>query len=162
LGEVDRQYGRVMHRVANRLLHDSSRADDIVQEALIRLWRKPIMLDQPALSLWPWLHTVTRNLAYDELRSARQRHEFPTDNDTALNRHIDDPCTRVVDAWIMQRALATLSYQQREIIVHAYYRRATTREIATDLAIPPGTVKSRLHYAMRALRDAYTTDCSLP
>ncbi|WP_245401970.1 sigma-70 family RNA polymerase sigma factor [Nocardia albiluteola] len=156
LGEVDQQYRQSLHRLAHRLVRDKGRADDIVQETLIRLWKHPHLLDEPDLALRAWLFTVARHLAYDELRCARRRREYPTDNNAALDRHSDDPCAHFADTWVVHRALATLSHQHREVILHAYYRRATTQDIATELAIPPGTVKSRLHYALRAFRDACT------
>ncbi|WP_433664586.1 sigma-70 family RNA polymerase sigma factor [Nocardia sp. CA-128927] len=154
LEEVDRHYRQPLRRFANRLVGDSGRADEIVQETLTRLWQRPRLLDQPATRLRSWLFTVARNLAYDELRCGRRHHEFTTDTDSVIDRHVDDPCAGLADTWVIQRALATLSYDHREVIVHAYYRRATTKAIATELAIPPGTVKSRLHYALRALRHA--------
>lgn len=154
LAEADEQYRHALRRYAAGLISDPGRADDIVQEALVRLWKRPHLLDAPVSGLRGWLFTVTRNLAYDELRSARRRHEFAVDADTLLDRRVEDPCSNLADTWTVRRALATLSYEHREVIVHAYYRRASTTAIAADLAIPPGTVKSRLHYAVRALRDA--------
>jgi RNA polymerase sigma-70 factor, ECF subfamily len=154
LGAVDRRYRHALRRFAAALVGDWGRAEEIVQETLVKLWQRPGLLDEPVQSAGPWLFTVTRNLAYDELRCGRRRHEFTTDIDARFDHGLDDPCASVADTWIIQHALATLSYQHREVIVHAYYRRATTNDIAAELDIPPGTVKSRLHYALRALRDA--------
>ncbi|MBU3065998.1 sigma-70 family RNA polymerase sigma factor [Nocardia sp. NEAU-G5] len=154
LDAVDRRYRHALRRFAAGLVGDYGRADEIVQESLVKLWQRPGLLDEPVRGIGAWLFTVTRNLAYDELRCAQRRHEFATDIGARFDRGLDDPCAGLADTWIVQRALATLSYQHREVIVHAYYRRATINDIASELAIPPGTVKSRLYYALRALRDA--------
>ncbi|MFI7003405.1 sigma factor-like helix-turn-helix DNA-binding protein [Nocardia sp. NPDC050175] len=71
-----------------------------------------------------------------------------------IDRYVDDPGARLADTAVIQRALATLSYEHRQVIVHACYRRASTKAIAAELTISPGTVKSRLHYALHALRHA--------
>ncbi|MBY8862254.1 sigma-70 family RNA polymerase sigma factor [Nocardia sp. CA2R105] len=154
LDEVEQHYHHTLRRFACRLVGDHGRADEIVQDALIRLWQRPAMLNGPVTDLRAWLFTVTRNLAYDELRCARRRHEFATETHTLLDRPAQDPCENLADTWVIQQALATLGHEHREVIVHAYYRRATIKTIAIELAIPPGTVKSRLHYALHALRDA--------
>jgi RNA polymerase sigma-70 factor (ECF subfamily) len=151
---ADRHYRQPLRRFATGLVGDPGRGDEIAQEALLRLWQHPRLRDQPVSSLRGWLFTVTRNLAYDELQCARRRHELPSDAQTMPDRHAQDPCARLADTLAVRRALATLSRQHREVIVHAYYRRDSTAAIAADLAIPPGTVKSRLHFALRALRDA--------
>ncbi len=143
-----------MRRFAARLLGDTGRADEIAQEALVKLWQQPRLCEQPVPSLRGWLFKVTRNLAYDDLRSARRRHELLGDVHALLDRPVPDPCASVADVLAVRRALAALSREHREVIVHAYYRRGSTADIAAQLAIPPGTVKSRLHYALHALRDA--------
>ncbi len=154
LSEADLHYRQPLRHFAARLVGDSARADEIAQEALLKLWQQPGLCDQPVSTLRAWLFTVTRNLAYDELRCARRRHELVSDAHALLDRPVHDPCAHLADALAVRRALATLTREHREVIVHAYYRRDTTAAIAARLGIPPGTVKSRLHYALHALRDA--------
>ncbi|WP_405139515.1 sigma factor [Nocardia sp. NBC_01388] len=152
LGEADRRYRQVLSRFADRLVGDSSRAEDIAQEALVRLWEHPQLLGAPTGTLRSWLFTVTRNLAYDELRCGRRRHEFVAGADGLPDPGIADPCAGVAVSLVVQSALATLSHDHRVVVLYAYYGGASTQFIADELAVPPGTVKSRLHYAMRALR----------
>ncbi|WP_084525683.1 sigma-70 family RNA polymerase sigma factor [Nocardia vaccinii] len=154
LSEIDLHYRQSLRRFAARLVGDIGRGDEIAQEALVKLWQQPQLCDQPVPSLRGWLFKVTRNLAYDDLRSARRRHELLSDVHALLDHPVQDPCACVADVLAVRRALAALSREHREVIVHAYYRRGTTAEIAVQLAIPAGTVKSRLHYALHALRDA--------
>ena len=98
------------------------------------------------------MFTVARHLAVDEFRSARHRREYGTD--TPPEQATGDEAERAVDSWVIADALARLSIDHREVIVRAYYRGLSTQQIANELTIPEGTVKSRMHYGMRALRSA--------
>lgn len=131
------------------LTGDRAGADDIVQEALLRAWRTPRILDDPA-SARAWLMTVARNLVIDEARSARRRHEAVVAEPPETER--PDDTDALFDALLIEDALATLSHDHRAVIVTAYYGGRSTAQTAQELGIPEGTVKSRLHYGMRALR----------
>lgn len=132
------------------LCGDRELAEDIVQETLLRAWKRPARLDAAGAPERAWLLTVARNLAIDEFRSARSRHESP---DAAVpDRISEDHTDRVLDAWLVSDALTGLSAEHRVVIVHAYYRGLSVAAISRILEIPEGTVKSRLHYALRAMR----------
>jgi len=135
-------------RYVIHLTGDPGLAEDIVQETLIRAWRKCADLDQSGTRAW--LTTVARHLAIDASRRASHRHEVGTD--TVPDHGIADRSDTVLDAWLIADSLASLSHDHRAVIVHAYYGGESTAEIAEELEIPPGTVKSRLHYGLRALR----------
>lgn len=137
-------------RFVTGLTKDRALAEDVVQETLIRAWKHPAVLERTEPAVRAWLFTVARNLVIDEWRSARQRHEKGADRlpETAAA----DPTDRILDAWLIADALAGLSAAHREVILHSYYQRETTAEIAQSLQIAEGTVKSRLHYAVRAMR----------
>ncbi|HXD61064.1 MAG TPA: sigma-70 family RNA polymerase sigma factor [Lacisediminihabitans sp.] len=132
------------------LTGDRELAEDVVQEALLRAWRRPRVLDQSETSARAWLFTVARNLVVDHARSARSRNEIVTD--APPERAIADQTDALLDAWLVSDALTALSREHRVVIVHSYYLGQSTAEIARELDIPDGTVKSRLHYALRALR----------
>ncbi|MEV7827811.1 sigma-70 family RNA polymerase sigma factor [Microbacterium enclense] len=132
------------------LTGDHAGADDVVQETLLRAWRTPrVMSDDPA-SLRSWMYTVARNIVIDEARSARRRHELPVDEVPDSVR--DDDTDAMFDALLVEEALATLTRDHRAVIVSAYYGGRSVAQAAEELGIPAGTVKSRLHYAVRALR----------
>ena len=131
------------------LCGDRELAEDVVQETLLRAWRRPIELDSDGASARAWLFTVARNLVIDEFRSARSRHESAA---MVPDRVIADQTDSVLDAWLVSDALAQLSPEHRAVVVHAYYRGLSIAAIARILDIPEGTVKSRLHYALRAMR----------
>jgi len=150
------EHARPLWRYVMSLTGDAAQSDDIVQETLLRAWRKPAVLDQREASARAWLFTVARNLVIDEARSARRRHETPTApetmTDTLPQPVAADETERMLDAWLIGDALAGLSAEHRTVIVEAYYGGRSVAEIAVVLGIPEGTVKSRMHYGLRALR----------
>ncbi|WP_325097896.1 sigma-70 family RNA polymerase sigma factor [Nocardia gipuzkoensis] len=145
-----REHATPLWRYTLGLVRDRGRAEDIVQETLLRAWQRPNVLDQSTTSARAWLFTVARNLAVDEHRSARSRREFRTDSPP--ERATPDQSDRALDGWLVADALGRLSADHREVIVRAYYRGLSTQQIAEELDVPAGTVKSRMHYGMRALR----------
>ncbi|MES2170120.1 MAG: sigma-70 family RNA polymerase sigma factor [Actinomycetota bacterium] len=144
------EHGPALWRYVVWLTGDRQLAEDVVQETLVRAWRHPQVLDQSESSAKAWLFTVARNLVIDNKRSAHSRHEIATD---MLPEHpLEDRTDALLDSWLVSDALTSLSTDHRLVIVHAYYRGQSIAEIASELQVPAGTVKSRLHYALRALR----------
>lgn len=129
---------------------DRGSADDVVQETLLRAWRTPRILEQDPSTSRAWMITVARHIVIDEARSARRRHESPVAEPP--DRVTDDHTDRLFDALLIQDALAAVSPEHREVVIAAYYRGRSVAEVAAQLGIPEGTVKSRLHYGLRALR----------
>ena len=127
-------------------------AEDVVQESLLRLWRKPDLLQQRSEGVRAWLYTVARNQVIDDRRSARYARELKTD--TVPERPSPEEIGPALDKWILSDALMSLSTDHRSAVVRAYYLGQTVADIAAHEQIPEGTVKSRLHYAMRSLRIA--------
>lgn len=128
---------------------DRQRAEDIVQETLLRAWMHPeAIADRPAR---PWLFAVARNLAVDAHRARKARpHEV---GESALSLvAVPDEADRVLESWAVADALAALRPDHRRVLLETYYRGRSVAEAATVLGIPAGTVKSRAFYALRALR----------
>ena len=151
LRELHDQHAQALWRYVVHLTGDRAMADDIVQETLLRAWRKPAVLDQSQQSARAWLFTVARNLVIDDKRSAHSQHEFGTDT-LPERMSAESETDAVLDAWLVSDALAELSIEHRAVIVHAYFGGRSTAEISRELDIPEGTVKSRLHYGLRAMR----------
>ena len=137
-------------RFVVHLTGDHAGADDVVQETLLRAWRTPAILAQAPESTRSWMFTVARHLVIDEVRSARNRHELTVDE--VPERIERDRTDALFETLLVEEALAGLGLEHRSVIVHAYYGGRSIAEVARELGIPEGTVKSRLHYGLRALR----------
>lgn len=149
-GTVDRLYA-----IARVTLRDQDRAEDAVQETLVRAWRDlPSLRDPDRFEAWQrrlLMHAIT-----DEFRRGRRfearvhvLHEEPTDPD-----HIGV----LADRDEIDRGFRRLSPDHRAILVLRFYQGLTVPEVADALGIPEGTAKSRLHYAMEALRAALNAE----
>ncbi len=132
------------------LTSDRATAQDVVQETLLRAWRHPEVLDPARGSVRAWLFTVARRLVIDDWRSARARRETLTD--VVPEQVGRDEHDRALQTWVVAEALRSLSRDHRDVLVQCYYRGCSVAEAAAVLGVPPGTVKSRTHYALLRLR----------
>jgi RNA polymerase sigma-70 factor (ECF subfamily) len=147
------EHAGALWRYVLRLTGDAARAEDVVQETLLRAWRHPEVTYDPERSARAWLFTVARNLVIDERRSARFRNETQTDDVEAVADHAGpDEVDNALDRLLLGTAMSQLSEDHRGVILRAYYQGWSVAQTAADLQIAEGTVKSRLHYAVRALR----------
>ena len=147
------EYAAALWRYAVGLTGDPSRAEDVVQETLLRAWQHPEVTEDHERSARAWLFTVARNMIIDERRSARFRNESVTPElERTYDRAGPDEVDASLDRLLLSDALVQLSPEHRAVIRRSYYQGWTTAQIAADLDIAEGTVKSRLHYAVRALR----------
>jgi RNA polymerase sigma-70 factor, ECF subfamily len=151
------EHGRAMQLYAMRLLGDRELAEDVVQEALIRIWRHPEVLTNGQGSVRGWLRTTVRNIviSWARARAVRPREipESPT-NPAA----VDDHAAAVVASVAVHAALDTLTPEHRAVIEQLYLHGRDMEEVARILDVPKGTVKSRAYYALRALRRAMQPD----
>lgn len=136
---------------AMRLTGDRGRAEDVVQETLLKAWRNRDRIDASRESLRPWLLTIAHRVAIDAHR-ARQARPPEVGDEALLAVAVDDDIDRALETWLIAEALASLTPPHREVLVETYYRGRSTAEAANVLRIPQGTVKSRTFYALRALR----------
>jgi RNA polymerase sigma-70 factor, ECF subfamily len=147
------EHGDALFAHALRLANgDSQRAEDLVQETLLRAWRHPEALDPSRGSVRAWLFTTARNLAIDAWRRRSVRVGEVVTDSVPEPPAVTDETDRAVEAWTLAEALARLSRSHREVLVHCFYEGRSVAEAATMLGVPPGTVKSRTHYALRSLR----------
>lgn len=147
------EHAAALWRYAMRLTGDPARSEDVVQETLLRGWQHPEVTDDNARSARAWLFTVARNMIIDERRSARFRNEVSSLDGSAVPEQASpDEVNAALDRMLIGDALAQLSPEHSAVVRRSYYLGWTTTQIADDLCIAEGTVKSRLHYGLRAMR----------
>lgn len=138
------------------ILRDRGRAEDAVQEALVRAW-KDLRSLRDHRRLDAWLRRLLVNACRDESRRGR-RHESNIRLLPDHDRPTADSSNELADRDAIDRGLRQLSREHRAVIVHHYYLGLSLSEIADALDIPVGTTKSRLHHARMALREAIGSD----
>jgi RNA polymerase sigma-70 factor, ECF subfamily len=141
-------HAEALHACVVRFCPDRASADDIVQETFIRAWRH---LRQLTADDRPWLFKVARNPLIDADRAARAR---PVTVQAQLAEDVRDDTglDQILDRQLATGALQHLSPTHRTVLVGTFYCGGTTATVARRLGIPPGTARSRLHYALQALR----------
>lgn len=158
-------YGRwaaPLRGYARRALGEDPAAEELAQDVLLRAWKHGHLEEDPA-DLGPWLFTVARNLVIDQRRRASAR---PLRADGAVD--VDQPTTGIdeIDVLIARaevlEALRALPARQRDVVVEVFYRGHSVATAAEVLGIPAGTVKSRLFYGLRVLRDNLEEMGALP
>ena len=150
--ELYRQYrAPLMSYVLRLTAGDRQHAEDVVQETMVRAWRQAGQLDLTGPSLMPWLVTVARRIVIDDRRrrSVRPRE---TGDDMVENTPVSDATEDLLRKVVMAEALRLLSPAHREVLNETILRDRTVNQAAETLGIPVGTVKSRVYYALRALR----------
>jgi len=130
---------------------DRGRAEDVVQETMVRAWREAGRLDLSGPSLLPWLTTVARRIVIDEHRR-RQLRPAERQEDSIADVAVDDESTATLLRVAVADAMQVLSRAHREVVSETILRDRTACQAAEVLGIPVGTVKSRLYYALRALQ----------
>jgi RNA polymerase sigma-70 factor (ECF subfamily) len=146
-----RDHATALLAYATWFTEDRQSAEDAVQETFLRAWRHLSELLADGRPLRPWLRTVLRNVLTDAARVARNRPTSPL-VETAVEPEVDGGYDNVLDRGQLARALRRLSPEHRLVLLELYYRDAPAERAATALGIPAGTVRSRHHYALRALR----------
>ncbi|MFI2650810.1 sigma-70 family RNA polymerase sigma factor [Micromonospora fulviviridis] len=132
-------------------------AEDLLQETMMRAWRKIDALNADIAALRPWLLTVARRVAIDAGRAKRARPEEVGLVDMTLLSSGDDAIERMLAVQTIKRAMARLTPEHRNVIIEIYCRERSAAEAAVVLGIPEGTVKSRTYHALRYLRAAMGT-----
>ena len=151
LRELHDTYAGPLLAFALRLSGDQQRAEEAVQDALLRAWQHPEAVDGSRGSAQAWLYTVVRNRLNDGWRRDASR---PRTSSLAILESVSthDEVERAVEAWGVGDAMRKLSDNHREILHYSYYLGLSVEETSSLLQIPTGTVKSRTYYALRALR----------
>ena len=145
------RHADALHAYVERFCTDRASADDIVQETFIRAWRHLPQLSADDRPIRPWLFRVARNLLTDADRAARAR-PVVTQEPSADDGRADCGLDQVLDRELVSAALQHLSPAHQAVLFETFYHGGSLVGIARELGIPHGTARSRLHYALQALR----------
>ena len=153
LRELYRTHQRLAFSLAVRMLGQEGAAEDVVQEAFLRVWRNADRFDPSKAGFPTWLGRIVRNLCVDQLRR-----KSPLSHGDALGEverwlaPVPAVDTVVLDRLVVRDAFLQLPRAQSEVLQLSYFQGMTHREIAEALAIPEGTVKSRMRLGLRKMR----------
>ena len=137
-----------LYGFAVRSLGDSGLAEEAVQETFLRAWRAGERFDPQIGSLRTWLFAILRNVVIDLGRARAAR---PTVADGGIEPSVE-PFDEALLSWQIEEAMRRIGDQHRRVLVETYYRGRPYAEVAEELGVPEGTVKSRVYYGLRALR----------
>ena len=160
LAETYRRHVGMVFGVCQRVLRDERLAEDVTQEVFVYLWQFPDRFDAARGSLRAWLGLLAHHRSVDRVRAENRQtqREIQAERSKLVADDIDHDITA---DWLADRvrgALEKLPADQREAIVLAYYGERSYREVALDLGIPEGTVKSRVRLALRRLSTLLSSD----
>lgn len=150
-------YSGALNGVIVRLVDDSTLAEDILQEAFLKIWNNFSSYDAGKGRLFTWMVNITRNLTIDTLRSKgyKKQQKISADENSVSN-YTDGTSKDKFDALGIKKQLANLKPEQRSIIDMAYFGGYTQEEISKETGVPLGTVKTRMRTAILELRKLIT------
>ncbi len=133
---------------------DPARADEVTQETMVAVWRKAHLFDPQKASAATWIFTIARNLRIDAFRKEKHPEIDPEDPMLQLSAPADAMAelAGAQDVAALAEAMAELSAEDRHLLELAYYQDRSQSQIATELGLPLGTVKSRMRQIYMRLR----------
>ena len=156
LGDLYNLYRHQIYRTALAITHNTSAAEDILQECFLRVYKYADRIDAD-LPLAPWLYRVTVNLSYTwTKRNKRYRISLDGFIDRLVSPATHTPESSTEHSELqekLQEAINSLPFGQRAVVVLHYLNGMSLKEIAEILDCPEGTVKSRLYHARESLRE---------
>lgn len=147
-------HGSELYRFARRSLGDAGLAEEAVQEAFLRSWRAAAIYDPARSSQRTWLFAILRNVVIDLARARRVRPSLAGSRHDDVGPAVDDEIDHVLTTWQVEAALDRLDAIHRHVLMEVHWRGRPYADVAAELGIPAGTVKSRVYYGLRAMRGA--------
>ena len=139
-----------LYGFAMRSLGDAGLAEEAVQETFVRAWRAGDRFDPQLGSLRTWLFAILRNVVIDLGRARASR---PRVAEGGIEPAVE-PLEQALLAWQVEEAMRRIGEEHRRVLLETHYRGRPYAEVAAELGVPEGTVKSRVYYGLRALRIA--------
>ena len=157
LSELYDRYGGLVYGTGMRYLGDRGASEELVQDVVTSVWKNAARFDASKASFATWLYRITRNRATDLIRRRKARVRT-VESDPHFDLGEMDPAGDLSRNFDVSAALSRLSPVHREVLVLAYFRGFSQREISEHTGTPLGTVKSRTTAALRALRETIGSD----
>jgi RNA polymerase sigma-70 factor (ECF subfamily) len=163
-GAMAELYGHtrtLVYGLTLRILQEQSAAEDATQEVYLQIWRKAEAFDPARGNAWGWIVAISRSRALDKLRFSKARLNHDCESEDLDNLHSSMPgpehsCSASERASLVRRLLFELPLDQRRLIEMAFFDGLTQSEIASQTALPLGTIKTRIRSGMRRLREQLT------
>lgn len=152
------KYQKLVFNMALTIIRDRDTAEEVTQDIFMAIWQQPDKWNPQKGRLTTWLLSITRYTAIDRLRHEKRRPpllESPLENVSHLLVERHAPALSRADIRLLQGLLNQLPSAQQTVITLAYFRGKTHSEIAAELGIPVGTVKSRLRLGLKKLKDEW-------
>ncbi len=156
IAELYDRYSAVVYSVALRVLGDTGRAEDILQEVFMQLWRNPGLFDSSRGNLAPWLAVIARNRAIDALRKRRPESDI-ADVVVSVEPDMAGDAERAIAMTKVREVLSGMPAAQRSALEMAYFEGLSHSEISSKTGEPLGTIKTRIRAGLLALRKAFET-----
>lgn len=165
LAEIYRRHSAVVFNIALRVTGNRSAAEEVIQAVFLEVWHRPERFDPARGSLRPWLGTLTHHRSVDWVRQEAARRTREQRSAGAADDHVpgvEDTVTAAIGAERVRRALDQLSEHERTPICLAYFGGRTYRQVADDLGIAEGTIKSRIRAGLQHLATALRSETVNP
>lgn len=158
LSELYDRYVNAAYGLALRTLEDQDAAQEVVQDAFLKIWNQPRIFDPSRASFAAFFMTMVRNLAIDTLRKRKHASDLYNEEGELLpfedqNLSLQERAELGALGHQVRQALSQLSAAHRETVERAYFKGESREEIAQAMGVPVGTVKSRLKYTLDRLRN---------
>jgi RNA polymerase sigma-70 factor, ECF subfamily len=153
------RHGRMAYSLAYRMMGEKQEAEDVVQEAFVKVWRSAGGYRVGRASVRTWILSIVRNRGIDHIRSRASRGRMQ--DEVEVLAPTSEPSEAFAEAWRntqqeqVREALNTLPHEQLKILELSYFSGHTHAEIAEHLELPLGTVKGRMRLGLQKLRDYY-------
>ncbi len=157
------RYANLVYSIAFRVLDDDLTAEECVQDSFMKVWQSTAQFDPQRGSFIGWLVGIARHTAIDKLR--RRGRQVAVATPFSNDESADECMFGLSTDWqqheqvnSLRFAVSALPFEQRQVIELSYYGGMSQSDIAETLALPLGTVKTRMRLGMQKLRDAWLTD----
>lgn len=152
MAEIYHRYAGRLYRFGVQLLGDAGLAEELVQECFVRLWRTAGQFDLSRGTVAAYMFVMGRSIAVDLRRRPSSRPLMPVEEAQVPPQ--PDNTDRIVETLMVRDALDSLSTAHREVLTLANTEGLTQSQIAERLALPLGTVKTRMFHGLKALKTA--------